>query len=163
VSRKRIVQLLTSLAVFSCMVLPVQAAPQVNIVPLVQLLLLSPQAETEVVSSGIWDGVNFAPKTDFLTTDEKVCFFGEYHVSAKSAYSVRVAWFRDDIFYHKSWESNHSAGSLTFTPDFCILIAGDPTETPPLAAPTPSPNWEVKFIVDGIDIDIQHFTITEAP
>jgi len=158
VSRKRIVQLLASLVILSYMVLPVQAAPQVNIVPLVQLLLLNP-AEVEFVDSAMWDGVNLVPKTDFLTTDEQACYSVEFNVGPTSNFYFKIEWFNGDNFYTQSSDGN-SPGGVHITLTNCIKMVGNPTYSPPVGPPPPSAAWKARLSIDGKIIEEQPFTIS---
>ncbi len=157
-SRKRIVQLLTSLAVLSCMVLPVQAAPQVNIVPLIQLLLLSPM-EVVVVGSGMQgiDSDGNLIGSPFSTTDKRVCLTTQLEVFGPGTIHLKVEW-RDGI---EHWETTIDTditveGPVLLDITDCIIDA-DADDPPP--TPAPSALWNVIVTVDGENIVEEHFEI----
>ena len=150
-SRKRIVQLLTSLAVLSCMVLPVQAAPQVNIVPLVQLLLLNPPSSMQGIdSNGNLIG------SPFSTTDKKVCFTTQYQFGPGTIH-IKVEWLDGDTLWATTIDTDATAeGPVMLYIADCIIDA-DADDPPP--TPAPSTDWKVIFTVDGENIDEEYFEI----
>lgn len=161
-SRKRIVQLLTSLAVLSCMILPVQAAPQVNIVPLVQLLLLSPADPIEVVvvdsaMQGI-DSNGDPNQSPFSTTDKRVCLTTELQVFGPGTIHLKVEWLDGAP---PPWATTIDTditveGPVLVDITDCIIDA-DADEPPD--TPAPSTDWKVILTVDGINIVEENFEI----
>ncbi len=159
-SRKRIVQLLTSLAVLSCMVLPVQAAPQVNIVPLVQLLLLNPveYVEAVVVDSGMQgiDSNGDLIGSPFSTTDQMVCFTAEL-LFGPGTIHYKIEWFDGDTSWAITTDVEITAGvPIGYDIIECII---DVHDDPPPPTPHPSTDWKVILTVNGIDEVEENFEI----
>lgn len=161
-SRKRIVQLLTSLAVLSCMVLPVQAAPQINIVPLVQLLLLSP-VEVVVVGSAM-QGIdsNGQPTLiggPFSTTDKRVCLTTQLEVFGPGTIHLKVEWRDGNTLWETTIDTDITVeGPVLLDITDCIIDADAPE---PPRTPHPSEHWNVIVTVDGENIVEEHFEIQE--
>ena len=161
-SRKRIVQLLTSLIVLSCMVLPVQAAPQVNIVPLVQLLLLSPAPPTvpTVIDSYLWGydaGGNEVKKNTFSKDEDKLCVSTIVTFSPAPSAHIKMEWLYNDNLFVTSLDGDLSPTPPGIKLDGCII---DIDADPPLLVPPVGDTWKVIIYVDGVNIDEHPFVIT---
>ncbi len=158
--RKRIVQLLTSLAVLSCMLLPVQAAPQINIVPQIQLLLLSPK--TIVGMWGFDESGNRVNKDVFFTNEEKVCFRTILKDLPTPSLILRVEWFRDGSSYRTVFDDFEIDGTTPSTvidlDDICVINTEIGLAPPP---PPPPINWNIVVSINGAIVEDHGFELRE--
>ena len=165
-SRKKIVQLLASLVILSCMVLPVQAAPQVNIVPLIQLLLLSP-TEIELPDGfvGLWGlDENGKPvnKNAFFTDEDKLCLRTVLELGPTEKIHLKLEWFIDGAA--GSWytpldgDFKIEAPSIV-TLDSCMIDTSSTDPSNPPLNPPPSPNWKVVVSIDGVPEETHPFVL----
>ncbi|MBW1635551.1 MAG: hypothetical protein JRJ68_04680 [Deltaproteobacteria bacterium] len=159
-SRKNFIQILSSLAVLCCIVLPANAAPKINIVPLVQLLLLNP-LEVTVVDSGM-QGIDSSggviTGSPFSTDDQKVCLTSTLKFGPGTIH-LTVEWFKDAASYKTTTDLDITAQDPVQVDIVDCII--DNTAIPPLTAPA-SDNWEVRLSTDGTIKDKQPFVI-QAP
>lgn len=160
-SRKKFIQILSSFAVLCCIVLPANAAPQINIVPLVQLLLLKP-LEVTVIDSGMQgfdSGGNPIAGGPFSTDDQKVCLTSTLEYGPGTIH-LTVEWFKDAAHFKTTTDLDVTAQDpVQVNIVDCII---DSTAIPPLTAPA-SDNWEVRLSTDGTVKDTRTFVIQDAP
>ncbi len=157
-SRKRIVQLLTSIAVLSCMILPVQAAPQVNIVPLIQLLLLSPKQVEESVLWGLDGDGNPIIKDVFFTNEDKLCSYTRIVLNDRTTPTTHVIleWSHDGIFWDAPIEAD--LGLATWELRSCLIDTAE-IENPPRPNPPASNNWKMIVTLDGTEVVEEKFQL----
>jgi len=160
VSRKIIIQLLASLTILCSAVLPAYAAPQVNIVPLVQLLLLSP-TEVTLISSGMQgidsDGNPVAIGGPFYTDDKKVCLTSSLQFGPGTIH-LKIEWFKGDTL----WPPTRIDTSLVAgVPKIIVVTDCIIDSTIPRTAPA-STDWKVILSTDGTTKVEETFVINPA-
>ena len=152
-NKKRIVQLLTSLAVLSCIVLPAQAAPQVNIVPLIQLLLLSPESYL----LGLDENGNPVKKDVFFTDEDKLCYYTEITLDAPTTH-VKLEWSYDGVPWYAPIDADLGAANWEL---FSCMIDTAEIVAPPPPNPPASTKWKVIVYLDGTNVVEENFQLLE--
>jgi len=160
VSRKIIIQLLASLTILCSAVLPAYAAPKINIVPLVQLLLLNP-TEVTVIDSGMQgidsDG-HLITGGPFYTDDNKVCLTSSLQFGPGTIH-IKIEWFKDGASWAVTTDLDVTAQDPVQVDIVDCII--DSAATPPLTAPA-STDWKVILSTDGKTKTEKSFAINPA-
>ncbi len=140
-NRKKVIQILTSLAVLGCL-LPAHAA-NVHIPSLIELLLLKPKiVSTTYIFDDLWaDGG--VQKYDFLTTDEKACALTILFSEPFTPFSYKIQWIDPDDESLREWSQDSNMGAFVAVGiEDCIDIADH--------FPAGNPGtWGVKIFIDG--------------
>ena len=148
------------------MVLPVQAAPQVNIVPLVQLLLLSP-TEFELPDGfvGLWGLDNNGKpvnKNVFFTNENMLCVRTVLELEPTEKIHLKLEWSIEGAtepwYTPLDGDFKIEAPSIV-TLDSCMIdtTSKDPNNPPP--NPPPSPDWKVVISIDEVPEDTHTFDL----